>query len=155
MFWSKCDFFIQTVEFIANIYKNQVINKSIKKRENMTKMSVLWFIFNLHNTHDHHIPPRLLQMVGKPEGNPCRPPFFFEVLLHAAATRGYKWQACSSVGSINIITSYKHFKKGKREVTVVQKQTVITFKPEYQHTWSQIWLSCVTTSYYRHSAPHF
>lgn len=43
---------------------------------------------SLHNTHYHHIPRRPLQMVGKPEGNPCRPPVFFDAALHAAAARG-------------------------------------------------------------------
>lgn len=103
--------------------------------ENFSRNVYSSSVGNLHNTHYHHIPPRPPQMVGKPAGNPCRPLFFFEVVLHAAATRGYKWQACGSVGNINIIASCIHLKKKREsEVTVVQKQTVITFKPEYQHT---------------------
>lgn len=33
---------------------------------------------SLSRTHQHQIPYGPLQMVGKPEGNPCRPPFAFE-----------------------------------------------------------------------------
>lgn len=50
---------------------------------------------HFHNTHYHCLPCRPLQMVGKPEINPCRPPMFFEAMLHAAATRLNKaglWQ---------------------------------------------------------------